>query len=88
MNGCGSGVNGLLRAQCSIGNAASAAPKLLRAELYVHSPDDPTRLAGSGLAIANPPWGLEDELREMLPWLAGLLAQGEPGWRLDWLIEE
>ncbi|CAD5107066.1 23S rRNA (adenine(2030)-N(6))-methyltransferase RlmJ [Zestomonas carbonaria] len=68
--------------------AASAAPKLLRAELYVHSPDDPTRLAGSGLAIANPPWGLEDELREMLPWLAGLLAQGEPGWRLDWLIEE
>ncbi|MCY1291017.1 Ribosomal RNA large subunit methyltransferase J [compost metagenome] len=66
----------------------SAAPKLLRAELYVHTPDDPSRLAGSGLAIANPPWGLEDELRELLPWLAGLLAQGESGWRLDWLIAE
>ncbi|MBS7662276.1 23S rRNA (adenine(2030)-N(6))-methyltransferase RlmJ [Pseudomonas lalucatii] len=66
----------------------SGAPKLLRAELLVHSPDDPARLAGSGLAIANPPWGLEDELRQLLPWLAEHLAQGEGGWRLDWPVPE
>src|SRR5690606_41883417 len=65
---------------------ASAAPKLLRAELYVHSPDDAERLTGSGLAISNPPWGLEDELRELLPWLAETLTQSEGGWTLDWLI--
>jgi hypothetical protein len=31
---------------------------------------------------------LEEELRELLPWLAQLLGQSEGGWRLDWLIEE
>src|SRR5690606_24139454 len=51
----------------------SGAPKLLRAELYVHPTDDAQRLNGSGLAISNPPWGLEDELRELLPWLAQTL---------------
>lgn len=66
----------------------STAPKLLRAELFVHSPDDATRLTGSGLVIANAPWGLEEELKELLPWLANTLAQGEGNWRLDWLIAE
>ena len=27
-------------------------------------------LKGSGLFIVNPPWQLEDELRDALPWLA------------------
>ncbi|WP_277053161.1 23S rRNA (adenine(2030)-N(6))-methyltransferase RlmJ [Zestomonas thermotolerans] len=67
----------------------SAAPKLLRAELYVAAPEDPERLTGSGLVISNPPWGLEDELAELLPWLAELLAQDAgAGWRLDWPIPE
>lgn len=65
-----------------------AAPKLLRVELYVHAADEPGRLNGSGLAISNPPWGLEEELRQLLPWLAEHLAQSQGGWRLDWLIEE
>lgn len=66
----------------------SKAPKLLRAELWAHPPTDPNRLNGSGLAIANPPWGLEDDLKQLLPWLSHLLAQSQGGWRLDWLIEE
>ncbi|MDH0893699.1 MULTISPECIES: 23S rRNA (adenine(2030)-N(6))-methyltransferase RlmJ [unclassified Pseudomonas] len=66
----------------------SSAPKLLRAELFVHAPDDAGRLAGSGLAIANAPWGLEDELKQLLPWLAGKLAQSQGDWRLDWLIAD
>jgi len=68
--------------------AASAAPKLLRAELMVHPADNALGLNGSGLAIANPPWGLEDSLRELLPWLAEQLAQRQATWRLDWLISE
>lgn len=66
----------------------SNAPKLLRVELFVHSPDDASRLSGSGLAIANPPWGLEEELKQLLPWLASKLAQSKGDWRLDWLIAE
>ena len=68
--------------------AKSGAPKLLRAELWVHPTDNPAGLNGSGLAIANPPWPLEDELRELLPYLAAQLEQSHGGWRLDWLIEE
>lgn len=70
------------------GLSKSTAPKLLRAELFVHSPDDATRLTGSGLVIANAPWGLEEELKTLLPWLAKQLAQSEGNWRLDWLIAE
>ncbi|HLD66107.1 MAG TPA: 23S rRNA (adenine(2030)-N(6))-methyltransferase RlmJ [Pseudomonas sp.] len=66
----------------------SGAPKLLRAELYVHPADDAQRLNGSGLMIANPPWGLEEELQQVLPWLASTLGQTQGGWRTDWLIEE
>ena len=68
--------------------ANSGAPKLLRAELWVHPTDNPAGLNGSGLVIANPPWPLEEELRELLPYLAAQLAQSQGGWRLDWLIEE
>ncbi len=66
----------------------SSAPKLLRVELYVHPTDEAARLNGSGLVISNPPWGLADELKQTLPWLAQLLGQTQGDWRLDWLIEE
>jgi 23S rRNA (adenine2030-N6)-methyltransferase len=66
----------------------SSAPKLLRVELFVHAPDDANRLAGSGLAIANAPWGLEDGLKQLLPWLAKKLAQSQGSFRLDWLIAD
>jgi 23S rRNA (adenine2030-N6)-methyltransferase len=67
---------------------STGAPKLLKAELLVHPTDTDTRLNGSGLAIANPPWGLEDELKALLPWLAQLLGQSGSSWRLDWPIAE
>lgn len=68
--------------------AQTSAPKLLRAELWIHPVDNAERLNGSGLIISNPPWGLEEALTQTLPWLAEQLAQSQGGWRLDWLIEE
>ena len=68
--------------------AASGAPKLLQVELFVHPLDTPSSLNGSGLAIANPPWGLEEELRELLPWLAKTLGQTQGGWQMEWIIAE
>jgi len=67
---------------------STGAPKMLKAELFVHLADTDTRLNGSGLAIANPPWGLEDELKALLPWLAQLLGQTQGSWRVDWPIPE
>jgi 23S rRNA (adenine2030-N6)-methyltransferase len=57
-------------------------------ELLVHPLDTPNSLNGSGLAIANPPWGLEEELRELLPWLSKKLGQTQGGWQMEWLIAE
>lgn len=66
----------------------SGAEKLLRVELYIRPADDDQRLNGSGLVIANPPWGLEEELREVLPWLTQQLSADDGGWQLDWLVTE
>jgi 23S rRNA (adenine2030-N6)-methyltransferase len=66
-----------------------AIPKLLRAELIISPLSDPSRLNGSGLIIANPPWTLEKELAVLLPALAAvLLRSGKASFRLDWLAGE
>ena len=63
--------------------------KILRAELSVAPPSDPTRLTGSGLILVNPPWPLHGELSTLLPVLAATLGRQEQGsFRLDWLAGE
>ena len=63
-------------------------PKVLAAELCV-LPDEPLRLNGSGMIIINPPWQLEQQLTETLPWLSDRLAQHRQGrWRVHWLAGE
>jgi 23S rRNA (adenine2030-N6)-methyltransferase len=65
------------------------ARRVLRAEVLVHPDDSPLRLNGSGMAIVNAPWKLDDTLREPLRALGRLLSQERPAeWRLDWLAEE
>jgi len=45
-------------------------------------------LIGSGMLIVQPPWHLDAELREMLPWLAQVFGQEEKGgWNLEWISE-
>jgi 23S rRNA (adenine2030-N6)-methyltransferase len=64
-------------------------PKLLRTELTVSSLAEPSRLNGSGLIVANPPWTLEKELAVLLPALAEMLRRdSKGGYRLDWLAGE
>ena len=48
----------------------------LHARLTVHKPDSQGfGLAGSGLFIINPPYTLHEQLRTLMPWLVGALAQ-------------
>lgn len=69
--------------------AHCGAKRVLRAELLVHGDDSPLRLNGSGMAILNAPWQLDESLREPLKAMARLLAQGQPAeWKLDWLADE
>jgi len=70
--------------------AALGASNILQLEIDIgavapteHSPNP---LSRCGLLIVNPPFGLIDEARALLPWLAGLLARdGRGAWRAEWL---
>ncbi|CAO3422934.1 23S rRNA (adenine(2030)-N(6))-methyltransferase RlmJ [Azospirillum endophyticum] len=63
-------------------------PKVLIAELTWHPEDTHLRLNGSGLLIVNPPWKLDETLREMLPALHDALPSTGGGTAVSWLTPE
>jgi 23S rRNA (adenine2030-N6)-methyltransferase len=65
---------------------ALALPKTVDVRLDVRQPVSGAGLAGSGLLIVNPPWQLEETLRDLLPELVERLRQGRgAGSALAWL---
>ena len=51
--------------------------------------DNTVKLMGIGMLIVNPPWGLEGQLRDLLPWLQQKLERSAGGGlRLEWLVPE
>jgi 23S rRNA (adenine2030-N6)-methyltransferase len=62
---------------------AQGARATLRADLWVAPPTPTGKLAGSSLFLINPPHGLEDALRQALPYLAEALGDAQGGWRLS-----
>lgn len=61
---------------------ATGIPKLLQVELQVEI-DAFAGMRGSGVLIANPPFGLEGQLNTLLPWLWTVLRNDErSGWRV------
>lgn len=68
--------------------AAESGPKTLVAEMLIRPEDDPFRLNGCGLVLVNPPWRLDESLAVLLPWLTAVLAGGQGGHRLEWLVPE
>lgn len=64
-------------------------PKVLVAELSVDQVEGAGPMVGTGMVVINPPWHLEKQLREVLPWLHGVLSpQGRGRWDAFWLITE
>ncbi len=64
-------------------------PKILRIELQVAGLRPNTALSGCGLMAVNPPWKLEAEMREILPFLRESLQRDVAGaQRLDWIAGE
>ena len=59
--------------------AAAGIKRLLVAELCVHPDDSRAGLNGSGLVTINPPWKLEEDLRQLLPVLHRVLAPDGAG---------
>ena len=70
--------------------AAKTPSSFMTAELLVDSEDIETGLYGSGMAVINPPWHLDDSMKNTLPYLESVLAapqteavSAEPRWNID-----
>lgn len=68
--------------------AATGIPRILTVELTVHDEDTHLRLNGSGLEIVNPPWRLDETLKEALPALHAALPHDGGGVKAAWLVGE
>lgn len=67
----------------------SGIQKVLVAELAVRPGDNTVRLMGCGMLVVNPPWGLDAQLKDLLPWLHKRLERSAGGgWSVDWLVPE
>jgi 23S rRNA (adenine2030-N6)-methyltransferase len=69
-------------ASAAIDEAGLAPDKLLVADLWVRAIGE-GKLAGAGVVMLNPPFGVAEHLRAAMPWLCGVMRQGEgAGWRV------
>jgi 23S rRNA (adenine2030-N6)-methyltransferase len=68
--------------------AASGARDVHAVEATVRAEDTHLRLNGCGLVVANPPWGLLDDLAAVLPALHAAFGTGEGGTRIAELVPE
>ncbi|WP_298444508.1 23S rRNA (adenine(2030)-N(6))-methyltransferase RlmJ [uncultured Ferrimonas sp.] len=68
---------------------ASGIKSILKIEMNVMGDSNAHGMTGSGMIVINPPWKLEQQMNELLPWLTEKLAQG-PGSRfsVEWLAAE
>ncbi len=66
--------------------AGSGLRKLLLAEISFHAM--PGQLYGCGMVILNPPWGLDERLKRLLPELLARLRDAPGGARVEWLVPE
>ena len=71
------------------GVVATGIRKILQMEISVRPDEWTETLRGTGMLVVNPPFGFADEAREILAWLAPLLAQAGYGAdRMRWLVPE
>ncbi|MCC5810098.1 MAG: 23S rRNA (adenine(2030)-N(6))-methyltransferase RlmJ [Ectothiorhodospiraceae bacterium] len=67
----------------------SGISRILLAELGVSPDSMETGMTASGMIVVNPPYTLENDLRDSLPWLADtLVPAGDGHWRLETLVGE
>jgi len=68
---------------------ATGIRRILLFELSVLPEGWSESLRGCGLMVVNPPFGLEEEARSLLPWLWEALSEARTGrWAVRWLVPE
>lgn len=68
---------------------ATGIRNILQIELAVRPDSDQRGMTGSGMLVINPPWKLEKQMTELLPWLHKVLVPAGTGHVLvKWLVPE
>lgn len=71
------------------GLATSGIRRILQIELALLPDSDRRGMTASGMIVINPPWKLEAQMRELLPWLHQVLVPEKLGHiRLEWIVPE
>lgn len=53
------------------------------------APDGAVRgMTGSGMLLINPPWRLDEQAANVLPWLNRVLTDDQGHWQIDWQVPE
>ncbi len=68
---------------------ASGIRKILQIELAVRPDSDQRGMTASGMIVINPPWQLEKQMREILPYLVKtLVPEGTGSFKVEWIVPE
>ena len=71
------------------GLQASGIRKILKIELTVRPDSDQHGMTASGMAVINPPWTLENQMKAILPYLVKtLVPEGTGSWTVEWITPE
>lgn len=63
--------------------------KILQIELAVRPDSDQRGMTASGMIVINPPWQLEAQMKQCLPYLTQVLVpEGTGSWKVNWITLE
>lgn len=67
----------------------SGITRILTSEIILHPPQGLSGMHGSGLAIVNPPWQIEEGLERLSKWMVeSLSTDPQRHWKIEWLVSE
>ncbi|NIF24371.1 23S rRNA (adenine(2030)-N(6))-methyltransferase RlmJ [Candidatus Pantoea multigeneris] len=68
---------------------ATGIRRILQIELAVRPDSDQRGMTASGMIVINPPWKLEQQMRDLLPWLhKTLVPNGNGHTKVEWIVPE
>ncbi|WP_028115609.1 23S rRNA (adenine(2030)-N(6))-methyltransferase RlmJ [Ferrimonas senticii] len=68
---------------------ASGIRNILKIEMNVMADTYERGMTGSGMIVINPPWKLEQQMNELLPWLTEKMAQtDQANFVVEWIVPE
>ncbi len=63
--------------------------KILQIELAIRPDSDQRGMTASGMIVINPPWTLEGQMKQILPYLTQtLIPEGTGSWQVSWITPE